>query len=136
MATDILTLARETLALADKATPGELHTGTQAWPGSKGTISCNGVYRSVDGGSDLVLLCNYDGADADFFAHARTAAPELARFVEMVDAVLRMEQHLVEFPGGDLSRGYRLAIDHMRRRLGLDTTEPAAALKAKEERKP
>lgn len=130
MTADILTLARETLALADGAADGP-------WGAS---------YDPEDGevwDDNGKLVCRVGkhpiGANCAFIAHSRTAAPELARFVERVDEVtaeMWMEAATEQAYESDdeseamcvLSDLRRLLglpplIDAAGRRLGLDTTE-------------
>lgn len=67
----ILELAKETKALAEKATPGP-----------ERFMSLKGPAIAFGQGHDDILF-QY-AADADFYSHTRTAAPQLA------DAVLRL----------------------------------------------
>lgn len=78
MATDILALARETLALADGATPGPWRYGALEHRGRYVTDGRGYLFAQVDDDGNGRLIAGY-----------REAAPELARFVERVDAVLR-----------------------------------------------
>lgn len=116
MTTDPLTLARETLAKSEAAT-------SAPWVirGRDGDWSLN--YKPSPGTVVHVATIHSDRADVDLIAHARTAAPELAAFVEDIHIALTDPCNTHGDSNCEHADCLLVVVLHIRRRLGLPSTE-------------
>lgn len=135
---DILEVARRVLDLDRAATERPWSFTTEPPPG------CCVADCGVLGDNSHAWVAGQGGRrgtpiwDSMLIANYRTACPELARFVEMVDKLTSDEIAGVreEWKQGRPDPeviGWGDAMLFIRQRLGLDTTEDSAALKARKE---
>jgi hypothetical protein len=117
MSTNVLDKARALIALADKATRGPWEAGGVALHSLTFDHEANVFPPLGESGPVAVVHADHGemrSPDADFIAESRTTAPELARFVLLVDEVTRAESE------GPSKRAYFMR--ELRARLGLPAT--------------